>query len=89
MDFSLQQEILYGGKWLPVVRYDSHRARGFVHVHLFTCTSEEPISVKKVAELDQMEEGCNIAQQGIYDAWAENRRRFLEGGERRGRRTAP
>lgn len=76
LDFALVQQVLDGGRWSDVVRYDC--SHGEVHEHRFVKRQRSTIK-KEICGLTEIEDGYKVAEDVIFDGWEENRRRYFDG----------
>ena len=71
-NFVVQYELLNGGKWLPVIRYDN--AHGFAHKDLINPDGSKEKLLLGTADLN---EALTMADMDIQENWQRYRERFL------------
>lgn len=71
--FRIQLEILWDGKWMPVVRYDT--AHGFVHRDLL---DKKGHVVKTPIFNQDLNDALTFAENDLKANWLSYRKRFME-----------
>jgi hypothetical protein len=71
--FTVQLEVFIGGKWQPIVRYDS--THGFAHRDRYFLDGR---SIKTELHMD-FKDALTFADEDIRDNWRLYRERFLQG----------
>jgi hypothetical protein len=77
IDFCLEQQACFtSGRWSPIRRFDT--AHGVVHADNYVKGGKKARK-ETICDLEQIEQGCEIAEVSLYDKWEVNKRRYLRG----------
>ena len=77
IDFAVQYETFFNGKWFPVVRYDT--SHGFAHRDIINFKAEKR---KTPLFITDKNDALTFAENDIKDNWEVYKQRFLREAKR-------